>query len=247
MQFVQCRMNSSNVSSSDNSPVLLYFIFDHILFWPTVIFNGFLLYVFLAYRRLQTSFTIYIIAVLFYNLINVLIEQISDMFRQSYSTYVLGAVFCTIDLYFSWAIWGMTMHSHVLITLNRLWALFFPLSYRDHHTKKMALLFCLVTFVYVNLWTLPGLVLDGLYYRKPLDVEKCHLNGEAQVLWSMIVMFVVYDLPIVIIVFAFPLLYCRQRQLKAKVIGVLNLKTESPTIAQLPDDFKVQPRKCTTA
>ncbi|XP_055352990.1 uncharacterized protein LOC129598929 [Paramacrobiotus metropolitanus] len=68
-----------------------------------------------------------------------------------------GLTTCLTFSYFHWVVSLVPVMCHMLIALNRLWALTYPLGYRNYHTRNMACLICVLTVLYVHLFKLPSL------------------------------------------------------------------------------------------
>lgn len=67
---------------------------------------------------------------------------------------VLGKPACTVYNYKT-MLESVIMHSHLLIAINRMWAVIFPMHYRRHHSRRMAICQCVATWVYVSAYMLP--------------------------------------------------------------------------------------------
>ena len=66
-------------------------------------------------------------------------------------------------------------------------------------------------FIYVHIIVLPGIIRDSMFFRTTdFQTHDCHVSFKAQIGWSLTVVFVIFDLPIVIITLAYPLLYFKQ-------------------------------------
>ena len=89
------------------------------------------------FRHLQTSFTIYLISLCSTNVLYAVLNSPFDIYAQIYG-WIMGNAACAISLYSAWVFSAMAIHSHALITANRVWATFFPISYRNSHNKKWA-------------------------------------------------------------------------------------------------------------
>ena len=96
---------------------------------------------------------------------------------------------------------------HTLITINRIWAVIWPHSYRQNHNTWTACLICVGGWVYVHVNLLPGYVLDILYYRLPLVVNTCYLNTDAQWQWLLAMQVLVYAMALFIMVGSYPIIW----------------------------------------
>ncbi|XP_055341966.1 muscarinic acetylcholine receptor gar-3-like [Paramacrobiotus metropolitanus] len=123
----------------------------------------------------------------------------------------LGVEACTAQNYNYYAISGVAVHLHLLVSLSRAWALFRPISYRNHHTIRVAIAFCVGAVLYVHILVLPGFILDAVYYRVPVE-NGCWIDASRQTVWMTFVTVVVYDLPKLFIPVCYPVLLWKTLQ-----------------------------------
>ena len=71
---------------------------------------------------------------------------------------------------------------------------------------RVALLICLGMWVYVHLALTQGVIADGLYYRKSSRQFGCFLNSPAQPVMNKVTVLLVYDLPLVVMILALPVI-----------------------------------------
>lgn len=97
-----------------------------------IVLNSIVLGHFLKYRHLRTPFAIYLINLLSTNFACAWLQSPAKFIVGLYNSNwtVLNSAVCTVNLYGAGVVGAGTMTSHVLITINRLWALVFPLSYK---------------------------------------------------------------------------------------------------------------------
>ncbi|XP_055348563.1 melatonin receptor type 1B-B-like [Paramacrobiotus metropolitanus] len=180
--------------------------------------NSAMIIAFIVRRELRTSFTIYLMFLFCANIIYALGEYPLEVLRQGFpGRWFLSHAACSFYIYQVWVFCPVAMHMHVLITLNRLWAISFPVSYKNIHSEKVAVLMCAGMIVYVHLVCLPLVVLDLLYYHLPEERAGCLLNTVAQSTYTTVVAIVSTDVPIVVVVGAYPFLW--YKHLKRKKIG----------------------------
>ena len=104
---------------------------------------------------------------------------------------------------------------HFTITANRIWAICFPVHYRNHHSRKVALAInlCLVSCALTAVS--PYVFLDMAYYRLPEFDNGCTVNPTAQWSYMIILQLIYYDVPILFPLAMYPLLcykHFRRRQ-----------------------------------
>ena len=202
-------MNDLNMSSAcnqtnPNSPRWNYVpILSSIITVAGLLTNGLVLLVIVVnHTVLITPFNIYLINLLVGNLLNLILFFPLNVVHLVYGDYWwLGNSTCTFYIYGMYLLNASLGHGHLLITLNRLWAVTFPLSYRSVHRQSLAIKLCLAKWAYLHVVVLPGLFLDALYHRQPVEKFGCSFNvtDEGQFNWGVVVQIVMYDLPIVLI------------------------------------------------
>ena len=168
-----------------------------------IITNGTVLYLFFRHRQLRTPFTVYIINLLSANLLTMLIQVPIYLVANLEPYWWIGRTACNLYIYGFFLQAGMC-NSHALISLNRLWAVVRPISYRQRHTKRTAWSISGIMWVYVHVMTFPGFIADILYYRLPEETYGCFLNKNPQPAWAVIHQFVVFNLPVLVIVVTYP-------------------------------------------
>lgn len=182
-------------------------------------FNGLVLLVFLVHKHLRTPFTLYIMGTLSYNCIFALLNNPFDIITAVSPNWLLSKLACDFYCYTGWVLSGVVINSHLLITVNRIWAITFPISYKQKHDKRMALILTGCLWIYVHVICLPGVVLDAVYYRLPVETSGCNVNTEAQKIWSLVALLAIFDFPILFITMAYPFLLYRQRKFMKTVVG----------------------------
>lgn len=103
------------------------------------------------------------------------------------------------------------VNSHALVSTNRMWAIFAPISYRRNHSIRVAILMYATLCVYVHIMALPVVLLDAIYYRAP---QNCYVNSNVQRILTMVVSSVGMDLPIIFILMSYPFLWYKRKQLR---------------------------------
>lgn len=142
-------------------------------------------------KRLFTPFNIYIFSLLTANVSVVCINGPFEFLDSLYSAWSFGTVTCTLYLYAGWVLQLVQQMSHALISLNRLWAVTFPHSYRRRHSVKIAVILCGWAWIYGHVLAFPWLLLDVTKYRRSEAVNGCEVNSEvtSQNTWEIIIAF----------------------------------------------------------
>ena len=207
MKYLQ---NSSTIGLVDPlKPWTLISILSLIIFLTALCFNAFALFLFFRNANLRTPFTTYIINLLIANLLNQLYQEPLEIVSYLYSFPYLGRPFCTAFLYGSYAIHSIVYSAHFLITLNRIWAVTSPVSYRLHNKKLLAMVTCVAFWVYVHIIILPGFIMDSLYFRLPLE-KGCFIVKEPQQTWFIVEQMLLYDIPLGFLILAYPVICLSQ-------------------------------------
>lgn len=209
------QMNTTTSASSDekNSAAVWSFlpIFIVTVFILVCLLNGWELLLFTRNARLRTGFNVYLINLLAANVLTALILYPADTAYQLYSKWYMGDEVCTFYLYGNAVIMGGSLLSHALIAINRIWAMTFPISYKVHHTKSVAVMICVGMWAYVHLLALPTVITDHLYYRLPVEITGCALNGNRQWKYSIALQFLVYNAAEIIVVACYPYILFKRR------------------------------------
>ncbi|OWA52940.1 hypothetical protein BV898_17382 [Hypsibius exemplaris] len=174
--------------------------------------NATVLGAFLCRQSLRTPFNLYLINLLSANILRVVLETTPELLNHLYSGWWLGDGYCSVlvfGLYFTDA--GV-QNCHILIAINRIWAVCWPYSYRTTHTRRVALLMCLAGWAEVCAMVLPGFILDTVYYRADPVKNGCSLNIAAQWTWSVVVQFLLYNMGLEAMWVAYPIIWYKRRQ-----------------------------------
>ncbi|OQV25512.1 hypothetical protein BV898_00452 [Hypsibius exemplaris] len=181
-----------------------------------IIFNSTLLLLLVRVSTLRTSFNVYLINLLVANLICVMISYPMDLMTNLNSMkWLIGNAACTAYLYNVIVLQAGIFHCHLLIAVNRIWAVVHPISYRSIHSVRTACCLCLVMWVYVHVVAAPEFILDALYYRQPVETYGCFINMEVLATYDLIAEILFFNLPHLIMVLALPIVWvakARQRQ-----------------------------------
>jgi hypothetical protein len=157
--------------------------------------NSLVMITFLADPTLRTPFNLYLINLFIANLLCTVIQSSLEIFNYSYAHWWLGSAVCTMYLYSSYVLEAAVGGAHLLIIVNRVWAVTLPHSYRTRHNRLTAVLLCVGMWVYVHIVLLPFITNDALYYRLPLDIYGCTLNSKAQKGFAILVQIVIFNNP----------------------------------------------------
>ncbi|XP_055347527.1 uncharacterized protein LOC129594762 [Paramacrobiotus metropolitanus] len=128
-------------------------------------------------RSFITHFTIYLLFLYIANTIYLVGAQPIQFLSDIYSVNVayFGPAACGVYSYAQRVVSIVPVMAHVLIAVNRLWAMTYPIGYKNHHTKKVATYICVAMAGYVHLICLPAFILYMPFRYKPdaSGVIKC--------------------------------------------------------------------------
>ncbi|OQV12711.1 hypothetical protein BV898_13032 [Hypsibius exemplaris] len=168
-----------------------------------IIANGTLLFLFARDSALRTPFNIYLINLLLADFICVAIGYPMDLISNLNNLqWLLGNSICNLYLYNLSTVQAAIFHCHLLIAVNRIWAVLHPLSYRSVHSVRIAVLTCLGMWVYVNLAAGPELILDALFYRAAVETNGCYFNTVALHTYDTVAQLLFFHFPHLVMLIA---------------------------------------------
>lgn len=201
-------------------------IFTLVVMITAVVSNGLVLSAFVRNSHLRTSFSVYLMSLLVANLLNTLTQYPLDVASSLFSTGNMGDRLCDMYIYSNYILSAGTMTSHVLIALNRLWAMTYPLSYKNNHTRKTAVFICAGMWTYIHVLLLPPIIMDSLYFRLPLETSGCGINLQAQSTCMTIMQLLVSDGPEVFILVSYPFILYKARSYRRIRLPLMTAQSE---------------------
>ncbi|XP_055343089.1 uncharacterized protein LOC129591455 [Paramacrobiotus metropolitanus] len=199
-----------------------------------VIFNSLAIIWTVANKSLRTPFNVYIIALLCSNVAFVGTNYTLIILSNVYGPSWIGYAGCTLRLYALYVLAPLVYNSHLMITINRVWALFWPISYRARHSRLTAALISCGVVAYVHILMLPQVLLDHLNYRLPME-NGCRLNSASVLTLTAFTSIWVFNVPTVGIPAAYPLLLWKMWS-RRRVMG--RNRTDNNQVIQRPDGKK---------
>lgn len=124
--------------------------------------NGLSLLMFAVEKELRTNFTIYVINLQFVTFLHYALNGYLYVMKTTYQKWPYGDRICNFYIYVFSVIGPWQNSCHVLITMNRLWAVTFPISYRERHGPKMAIGICAGLAIFSHSYLLPRWIIDAL-------------------------------------------------------------------------------------
>ena len=104
------------------------------------ILNFSLLVVFIKHRSLRTSFGVYLINLLLFEAVLIWVHSPIHLISNYIGDWPFDYNLCWFVNFVGDE--SLIIFAHFLITLNRVWAVTFPFSYRTRHTTKFAIILC---------------------------------------------------------------------------------------------------------
>ncbi|XP_055336553.1 uncharacterized protein LOC129587003 [Paramacrobiotus metropolitanus] len=204
-------MNHSNASFNQTFDWDSGATIQTIISFTTVAVNGFALGLLIqVHMHHNAPFNIYLMHLLLANIYLTLPDACRIMGYINYPGY-FGSVWCRLAMYSDEIGSAMVKHAHLLISVNRIWALIFPVSYRNCHTTTVALLICASAVVCCHVVLLPLLIRDYLFYQYPESAGICDTNDVAQSVYSFSVYVICFMFPNVFMYVSYPFLCWKYR------------------------------------
>ncbi|XP_055351074.1 alpha-2B adrenergic receptor-like [Paramacrobiotus metropolitanus] len=173
--------------------------------------NSLVLGIFIKRGMLKQPFHIYLGNLLTANIIWLIFQIPLDVTNQIYPVWFLGNAACAIYQYAINVPGGVTTNTHLLIALNRIWAVQSPLTYAHHHSRSFALGACIVVWILAYGMGVPGIVLHA--YNTPDYPDNCQLSTAPAVSqWLLTIQIIIYDIPNVLMLAFYPFLVWKRQQ-----------------------------------
>ncbi|OQV22576.1 hypothetical protein BV898_03402 [Hypsibius exemplaris] len=176
--------------------------------------NGMLLYVFARERSLITPFNVYLINLLLLNFVSVLIQYPMDFISYLYDgAWLLGELACDAYLYAAWplqTIVGTGYEFACDVAVNRVWAMVHPISYRNKHSIKTALLACAAVWIGIHAIFSPMVIHDRLYYRPPVKTAGCSVVTDKQIGYCAVLEYFIWQGQLIMTI-AVPIIFFARR------------------------------------
>ncbi|XP_055352478.1 proteinase-activated receptor 3-like [Paramacrobiotus metropolitanus] len=185
-----------------------------IVFILSVSANILVLYLFYRISNLtKKPFNVFMLNLIITDFIYCVWENAFDIGINFYPGYwkTRNSAICSVYIYSNYLLQAATCNAHLLITLNRLWAILFPHSYKTNQKVSVFVGICGIKWAYLHVVMMPGFVNDHLYYRKDVTINGCFINLEAQPTWNVTMIFLLFIVPLCVMVVAFPFIFYKHR------------------------------------
>lgn len=167
---------------------------------------------FARYSSLRNSFGVYLINILVIDLTIAVIYSPLTLLEQYFPTWTFGYPACVFRWYLAWVFENIIIIAHLLIVLNRVWAVTFPFSYRTRHNTKLALLLCASSWAILNILYIPTAIATTVIVPAAVGnftVQQCTLDTTAIGAWSPVSQLLLHDIPVLIVILSYPLVCYR--------------------------------------
>lgn len=190
------------------------------------LFNGMTLFVFIRDRTLQTPFSVHLKFLLGINSVYAASAMPLRIFNNIYvGDWQFGNGWCSVYIYADLILPAIGIHAHILITANRMWALFFPLSYRKSSAKH-AYFLCLAIFVYIHCVIMPLIIYNEWHYPLPTPPgDRSCENKEHNAFsnpWGIFAQYAIYLPPEIFCLFAYPFIWYKQKLVHENSVKMRN-------------------------
>ncbi|XP_055330532.1 G-protein coupled receptor 61-like [Paramacrobiotus metropolitanus] len=160
-----------------------------------------------------TPFTVYLLALFIANTVYLITVRPLALLAEFYGIWLWNHPACVFYNYCNRVLTVVPIYGHLLISVNRLWAVIFPFSYREKHTKVMVALLCVGMVGYVHALDLPPFLVD-MHYHVPRNFRACqHVSGK-MLLWNHVEMYLnrIFPLVFILTAYVFILIHRSQRR-----------------------------------
>ncbi|GAV03726.1 hypothetical protein RvY_14114 [Ramazzottius varieornatus] len=169
------------------------------------ILNVSLLVTFIRRPTLRNSFGVYLMNLLIIDTILVFAFGPLNLIDKYASTWAIGYKACLFAGHTAFTCENLVIKAHFLIALYRLWAIVFPISYRNHHSTKLAIVLCSTTWLVLNVTNIPvAIVTSVLVPGKINGTLKCDVDTDAMGIWYPITQLFLFDTPICVVLLTYP-------------------------------------------
>ncbi|OQV12900.1 hypothetical protein BV898_12822 [Hypsibius exemplaris] len=186
--------------------------------FASVLFNGLLIFVYLTHAHLRTAFNVYVVNIATTEFLLALTAMPGTFIVNYYITWPYDGLACTFFAYFKLILSTAVRYGHVLVTVNRLWAVTFPMHYRNAHNKRVALAITLVMWVFVHVLSVPSVVWSRWGKSGVGQPERRCMQGDTvgKLVTTVALEIVGFGVPELFIVMTYPFVWWKVRQLRWK-------------------------------
>ncbi|GAU94770.1 hypothetical protein RvY_06489 [Ramazzottius varieornatus] len=156
-----------------------------VLIFITIISNLLVVLSFVVEPRLRTPFNYYLLSMAVSDFLVGALDLPQYLASYTYYGYwPFGDVQCTFWLYVDNVIPSLTLWFLVVLSLDRVWAIDRPISYRRHNSRSKCFVALLAAFVITNLPVLPGFIHARIHFGNQTDAKACNWDVDGLPAWA---------------------------------------------------------------
>ncbi|OWA52102.1 hypothetical protein BV898_16564 [Hypsibius exemplaris] len=183
----------------------------------TLITNGLIVAVYATRQHLRTPFNAYIVNIAATEILLALAAMPGKLVLSFTGYWPYSALLCSAFTVSQQIFSSGLRYAHFLVTVNRVWAVTYPLRYRTVHTKRVASRIIAVTWVFIVGLNAPPSVL-GRWSKGSNSVDReCHNDYRGYLIELALATEIVgFDIPVVMIVLCYPFVLYKLHQIRWK-------------------------------
>ena len=166
--------NSTNATEDPESFGWSHSVIPLLLIFPiALILNSATFSLILYDKKLHTAFNIYLANLFGANILYALLNGPLECAAGLSAAWQFSESTCTTYIYLQCTLAVVQQSTHVLIAINRFWAITHAVHYRKHHNVKIALTFCLLIWIIAHSSVVPVVALNTTFYQEHLRNDGC--------------------------------------------------------------------------
>ncbi|XP_055335728.1 mas-related G-protein coupled receptor member A4-like [Paramacrobiotus metropolitanus] len=167
-------LNATN-SSRSQPPLGAYDICEITNLILAVLFNSTILLILLHQPRevARNPFLIYVLNLLIANLVFFICYTPLDLAVDDMADFSFGLPACSFYLYAQYCVGNISIFGHLLIVINRIWAVAAPIHYKQHHTVRITTILCGISWIIMHVIIVPGIVFNATLLSKSNMPKGC--------------------------------------------------------------------------
>lgn len=142
------------------------------------------------------------------NLLSAIFGNSMDVVNHMSPVWIAGKPACIVYQFAFTFVSSYQLLTHVLITLNRVWAVTYPFTYRRRHSRKTALITCAVMCTYVHLIQIPDFVINFSSMKLPLEIHGCQEQNPPNKMHQIMI----YAAAVTVVITAYPYIAYKRYQ-----------------------------------
>ncbi|XP_055347374.1 5-hydroxytryptamine receptor 1B-like [Paramacrobiotus metropolitanus] len=144
----------------------------------SILLNGLIVFIYFKEHSLRSSFNALIANLCTAEVLFAGTGMPGNFIRGLYGYFPYSATACSFFQYCINVFGSAVRYGHVLITLNRLWAVSYPVHYKRNQNMRLTCSIITLTWIFVNVLWLP-VIIPGRMWANPHD-KQCLVNTDFQ-------------------------------------------------------------------